>query len=110
MRILRSLRTPDEQPFGGGEGAEQGEEVFVGSVEGQVVVVAGEGEQRFGRMDLDEERGVGIDTFLKEGLQVFRGEISGPSLMVRADPEVAVAVELDQDAGELPAQVVQMGK
>ena len=99
--VVQGFGRPEEQPFGGGEGAEEGEEGVVGGVDGQVVVVAGEGEKGVGGQDADEEWGEGIDTILKEGFQVFRGEIVGPEFVVRAELQVAVAVELDQDAGEL---------
>ena len=73
------------------------------------MVVAGEGEEGVGGGDTDEKRGVVVDTCLEEGLEVLRGESVGPLFLVRTDQKVAVAVELDQDAGELSAQVIQMG-
>ena len=89
---------------------EEIQQFLVGSVEGQVVVVAGEGEEGVGGEDADEKRGVGVDTCLEAGMEVLRREVGGPLFFVRADQEVAVAVEFDHDAGELAAQVVQVGE
>ena len=102
---------------GGGEGAEEGKELLVGVVEGEVVVVAGEGEEGVGGdaegvggLDADEKRGVGVGAGVEEGREVVGGEGAGPCFVVRAEQEGAVAVELEKDAGELGAQVAQVRK
>ena len=100
---------PDEKAIGGGEFADQADQFRVRLVEGQVMLVAGIGEQRVRMIDTDV-KGVGGGVGLqKEALQVLRGEVSAERLAVPADLKLAVAVELVQEGGELPDDLVQPG-
>ena len=100
---------PDEQAFGRSEPVNQTEQLPVRLVEGQVMLVTSIGEQRVRMIDTDI-KGVGGDVGLqKEALQVLRGEVPAERLTVKADLKRAVAVELVQEGGELPDDLVQPG-
>ena len=101
--------TPDEQALGRGDLADLAQQLLVRLVEGQVMLVAGIGEQRVRGTGTDVEgvgRGVGLQ---EEPLQVPGREVPAERLAVPAHLQLAVAAELDKEEGELADDLVQAG-
>ena len=60
--------------------------------------------------DKDGKRGVGSNALFETSHQVFGGFVQDPGLPVRAHLKVTVAVQPDEDPGELPANLIKQGQ
>ena len=103
------IRRPDEQAFGRSEQTDQVQQLRIRLVEGKVVLVAGIGEKCVRGIDTDIKRVVGGPGLPKEPFQILRCEIPAERFAVLAYLELAVAVDLVQEVGELPNDIVQPG-
>lgn len=104
------FRAPDEKAFCLGALTHQIQQIFVRIIQGHVVVVAAEGHERIVGSDEDGKRGVGGGALLETARQVPGGCVQDPALPVRAHLQVIIAVQPDEDPGELPADLIKPGQ
>ena len=104
------VRRPDVQTFGRGKLTDKVEQLIVRFIEGQVMLGSCEGEQRIRMIDTDVKRVVGGLGLPKEPFQVLRSEVPVERFAVQAHLKLAVAVDLIQEVGELPTEVIHTGK
>ena len=74
------------------------------------MVVTAEGHESIVGSDEDGKRGVGGGAFFETARQVPGGCVQDPVLPVRAHLQVIIAVQSDEDSGELPADLVKPGQ
>lgn len=103
-------RAPDEKALGTGALTCQLKQLFVRIVQCHVMVVTTEGEKRLVGSDKEGKRGVGNNALFETSHQVFGGFVQDPGLPVSAHLQVIIAVQPDEDQGELPADLIKPGQ
>lgn len=107
---LRLFGAPDEKAFCLGALTHQLQQLFVRIVNGHVMVIAAEGHERIVGSDEDGKRGVGSCALFETACQVLGGSVQDPGFAVRAHLQVIIAVQPDEDPGELPTDLIKPGQ
>ncbi len=100
---------PDEEAFRLCQLTDKGQQLRSRLIERKIMLVAGKGEKCVRGIDTDVKRVVGGPGLPEEPFQILRSEIPAERFAVLAYLELAVAVDLVQEVGELPYDIVQAG-